>query len=421
MFTLRNGEFVFIDDKKQLLLLERGTNHEAQIIYGGEVLAFACSEDESIMALALSSSSGGDSSLIRLYAFANNELGDSICEVHQSMKATQLLWAGMQYLVVCGSSNCTIYKWKNEKLSRFESDSATIAFLQGDRLALFYPDTQIIKFWNLDSNRIMDSVKLSARGRRLISTVGVGYFCFALYDDGSVQVYYVTKSNIKKLSFFERFFPVKQKEKVTHGTSSSSLLTSPLLACALSSRKVLLGLRGKNKVHKLEYKNEKHLVDGMQEEIQYPFVLMAISRDGRRCLAVNTETGKYQALALSFSSAKTALTETRHEKHSLNDPQAITTEASASCVSRREERKENKRNGLSPGVASNTASLVDTNNNNNNNNNNIGKCPKISNETSPNEGSNRKYINGITITTFGVVTVIVVGFLTRRILSSQRQ
>ncbi|ORC91528.1 uncharacterized protein TM35_000051240 [Trypanosoma theileri] len=405
MVTLRNGEFVFINNRKQLLLLERGTNQEAQIIYGGEVFAFACSEDETMMALALPSPSGGSSSLIRLYTFADNELGDAIFEV-TTIKATQLLWSGMQYLVVCGPSGCTIYKWKNEKLNRVVPDSATSAFLQGDRVALFYPDSQTLKFWNLDSNRIMDSVKPSLRGRRLISTVGVGYFCFALYDDGSVQVYYVTKSNIKKLSLFERFFPVKQNEKVTHGTSS------PLLACALSSRKVLVGLRGNNKVHKLEYKNEKHLVDSMQEELQEPFTLMAISRDGRRCLALNTVTGKYQTLVLSFSSVKTVLTETQHEKHSSNDSQETTRKGNTTCAPKGEENE-----GISvlSSATSNITSLGDKNKN-------IGKCPKVSNGTSPSpsEGSNRKYINGITITTFGVV-VVMIGFLTRRILSSQRQ
>ncbi|ESL06570.1 hypothetical protein TRSC58_05754 [Trypanosoma rangeli SC58] len=233
--------------------------------------------------------------------------GDALGEVTHA-QVTQVLWVGLKHLVVCGPAGCTIYVWDGEKLKFFVSDPATSSFIQGTRLGLFYGATQNVQYWNLDTNRMVDAVKLSLKGRHLITAVGVGYFGLALYDDGSVQVFYVTKSNIKKIGLFSRLLLVTEEDLARGGAAS------PLLACALSSRKVLIGLYGADTVHKLEYRNEKVVVDSMQEKLPSPYVLMAISRDGRRCLAHNTETKKCHTLVLNFCGPKETPTEER-DKH----------------------------------------------------------------------------------------------------------
>ncbi|KAF8298412.1 hypothetical protein TcYC6_0072090 [Trypanosoma cruzi] len=297
MGALSRGGFFFVSGKGQLLLLEKGTQQEAQIVYGGEVVAFACREDERIMALAFPPSSGQDRCVVRLYALADNELGDALGEV-MTARVTQLLWAGLRHLVMCGPAGCSIYLCESGKLKFFVSDPATIALFQGNRLGLLHGPTQIVQYWNLDKNRMVDSVNLSLQDRRLITVVGVGYFALALYNDGSVQAFYVTKSSVKKIGQFDQLFPIA-RAGVEKGDASSLLL-----ACSLSSRKVLVGLRGGDTIHKLEYKNEKVLVDSVQEKLASPHVLLAISLNGRRCLALNRETNKYHALLMNFSAPK---------------------------------------------------------------------------------------------------------------------
>ncbi|EKF31908.1 hypothetical protein MOQ_004251 [Trypanosoma cruzi marinkellei] len=264
------------------------------------------------MALAFPPSSGQDRCVVRLYALADNELGDALGEV-MTARVTQLLWAGLRYLVMCGPAGCTIYFCESGKLKFFVSDPATIALFQGNRLGLLHEPTQTVQYWNLDKNRMVDSVNLSLQDRRLITVVGVGYFAFALYNDGSVQAFYVTKSNIKKIGQFDQLFPITRAGVEKGGASSL------LLACSLSSRKVLVGLRGGDTIHKLEYKNEKVLVDSVQEKLASPHVLVAISLNGRRCLALNKETNKCNALVMNFSASKLPAAEENVEiKSSVN-------------------------------------------------------------------------------------------------------
>ncbi|KEG10494.1 hypothetical protein DQ04_03641010 [Trypanosoma grayi] len=314
MTTLSKGEFVFLGEKRQLLLLEKDTDRGPHIIYGGELLAFACSDDETVMALALPPQPGANACVVRLYGFKDNELGDALGEL-TSPNVTQLLWAGPRHLVVCGPSGCTIYTWNKEKLKFFVRDAAIISFMQADRVALYYETSQTLQYWNLDTNRMMDSVKLSLRGHRLVSVFGAGYFGFALYEDGTVQVFYVTKSNIKKLELFDRLLPVAAVESTTYGAP-------PLLvACAISSRRVLLGLRGDSRVHRMEYKNERLVVNSMQENLPPLHALMALSRDGQRCLAFNTSTCRYHELKLSLGTAKTTGNEAK-ERQKVTAPNA---------------------------------------------------------------------------------------------------
>ncbi|RNF23778.1 uncharacterized protein Tco025E_02738 [Trypanosoma conorhini] len=401
MAALSNGGFIFIGAKRQLLLLEKGTHQEAQIVYGGEVAAFACREDESIVALAFPPSPGQDRCVVRLYTFAENELGEALGEV-MNAQVTQLLWVGLKHLVLCGPAGCTIYVWNGEKLSFFVSDPATHSFLQGTRLGLFYGATQSVQYWNLDTNRMVDSVKLSLQGRRLLAAVGVGYFGFALHDDGSVQVFYVTKSNIKKIGLLSRLLTVSQEED-----REKSGAASPLLACALSSRKVLVGLRGADTVHKLEYRNEKVVVDSMQEKLPSPHVLVAISRDGRRCLALNTETNRCHALVLSFSGSREATAEARDKNKSRVTSEKNGSNGAATLASVKEKRHVASSADEGPAVSPVKAREA------------AARRSKVDRSTEGTGAPKKGVASGVTLTAVGCAALALF-VLARRVLSRQR-
>ncbi|CBH17225.1 hypothetical protein, conserved [Trypanosoma brucei gambiense DAL972] len=297
MTALSNGSFIFTAGRgRELHLLEKGSDQKSYIVYGGEVLAFACCEEDHVIAIGLRSQSGPDQCVIRIYQFNGSEVGDMLAEA-SCLKVTQLMWIESRQLMACGPAGCSLFVWK-KNLSVSFKDSAVGCFMQIGRVALLYSEFQTIKYWSFDTKKMLAAVKLPQRDHRVLTVASAGYFCFALYEDGTVQAFYVTRSTVKKLEVFKKLFPMLSTNGAVGGTSAQ------LLLCALSSRKVLVGLRGGGRVHKLEYKNDKVLVDSLQEDLPTPFALMGISLDGRRCLVLDTKEGRHCTLVLSFGGTK---------------------------------------------------------------------------------------------------------------------
>ncbi|KAH8618005.1 hypothetical protein ERJ75_000332100 [Trypanosoma vivax] len=294
MTTLSSGAFVYVGGKgRHLYLLKEGPSEESCVIYGGEVSAFGFQEGERVIALSLPPSMGEERSVVRLYAFSDGELGEMLGEVAiATATATQLLWVEKVYLVACSPFGCSIFVWENSKLKVSATDKAVCSYVQRERLALLYNESRVVKFWDLKANKVLDSIKLSRQGQRLAHVMGSGYFSFALYDDGTLGAFYVTKTTTKKLQAFPHFFSGDSAMEPSGGAPLQ------LLVCALSSRKVVVGLHGGVNVHKLEYRHERLMSEKAREALPPGHTLVAFSADGRRCLALNTEKGKHCSLVL---------------------------------------------------------------------------------------------------------------------------
>nr|CCC94893.1 unnamed protein product [Trypanosoma congolense IL3000] len=297
MTALPDGAFIFTAGKgNRLHVLGGDLEQEPYIIYGGEVLAYAYCAEEKIVALGLQPQTPKGPGIVRLYEFSGGALGLALGEAPCG-NVSQLLWSGKRYLVACGPGGCTIFTWKKE-LTVLYTDSAVGCFLQSERLGLVYDTPPAVKYFSPDCRRVLSSFKIALKNLQVLSVAGAGYFCFVLYSDGSVQAHYVTKGSAKKLNVFDQMFPVGSTNPITEGSNHQ------LVACALSSRKVLLGIQGGSCVHKLEYKGEKILVDSTQEYLPSPYALLGISPDGLRCLAVEVSRGFHRSLSLTFNGVK---------------------------------------------------------------------------------------------------------------------
>lgn len=310
MSVFRDGSFCYLNDRQHLYLEDRSQAVGPIMAYGGTVIAYALNESLFLVALlcpadAASGRPQGSvndtvKSIIRLYTLKPQGLSDLVDELEVA-EASSIVWVGDRFIATSLPTGITsIVDFSKKKLSLFVQDEGLFPVVGLHWLGLVSAGregakAQVVEFWDMTKNKKVETHALKCqranKGRKIPAvsgTCGSGNFIFAMNEDCTVHVFYVTKGSIRPLS------PMINALVSSSPVPESSAVMPTPLCVAISSAQVLIGTRGGQEVVRLKYLKKEATMTVM-ERLPLPedagLLCIAVDRVLLKC--TNPTTGKH--------------------------------------------------------------------------------------------------------------------------------
>ncbi|EPY26943.1 hypothetical protein AGDE_11014 [Angomonas deanei] len=313
----KTGLFYYIDENTKHVYVEQKADPGTfAVLYGSPVEAVAWKADGKQVALLCKSDAATEvgvhqnktthtpsseaKSVIRVFGVAGKEclLGDLLDELIIP-EATELVWmTDVDYIVASKPQTfSTVVSVKGGKLKFSLRDDGVLPFAVKQTLALLNAEKQSVTFWDMQKNESVEVFNLPNRKARkgttrtVSSTCSSGNFAFLMNDDATVHSACITKNAIAHLTpmlaHFSPFCRRPRKDEEVYAFEGSYRV----MAHALPSNQVLVGVMGSPDIYKFEYHKQETALKPLEKlHIPHEEVLLALGAD--RYLALVRRDGQ---------------------------------------------------------------------------------------------------------------------------------